>query len=633
MRTTIAAALPGQMATLEIEVVRIEPPATARQPTRAVVSDVSGFAELVFFRRFPAGKLAVGARLLVSGRFDERRQMVHPDHITPADRPADFPAIEQVWPLTAGLFAWHLRTPGGGGAGAGAGVSGMARCGVAAAGGLAGVSAKRWQGCRRRRNCPPLPCGGGWLMTSCWPTSWRWRWCGGGSGSGRGGRCWATACCGGKALAAFGHALTGPQAEATLAEIDADLAAPRRMLRLLQGDVGSGKTILAVLAMLRAVEAGAQAALMAPTEILARQHHRTLSRICPVPVALLTGSVTGRARGEVLARAGRWLGADGDRDARAAVGRGGVSRSGAGGDRRAASVRGGSAARAGAQGADGGCAGDDGDADSADAAADALGGDADQPADSGKPAGRAPIRTTLHQTGTLPEIFDAVARALAGPARIYWVCPLVEDSETLDVAAAEDRYATLAARFGGVVGLAHGRQDSAVREAALADFAAGRTRLLVATTVIEVGVDVPEASVMVVEHAERFGLAQLHQLRGRVGRGTVASYCLLLHDDGILEPARKRLALLRDTDDGFVLADEDFRLRGGGDLLGTRQSGERGFRIAVMPQDDGLLHMAHGDAELLLERDPKLVSERGDAARLLLRLFDRTAAWRTLRSG
>jgi ATP-dependent DNA helicase RecG len=188
-------------------------------------------------------------------------------------------------------------------------------------------------------------------------------------------------------------------------------------------------------------------------------------------------------------------------------------------------------------------------------------------------------------------------------------------------------------RFGALVGLAHGQLDSETREAALADFAAGRTRLLVATTVIEVGVDVPEASVMVIEQAERFGLAQLHQLRGRVGRGAAASFCLLLHSEAMPDSARRRLALLRDTDDGFLIADEDFRLRGGGDLLGTRQSGLPGWKLADPATDEGLLHMAAGDAELLLQKDPRLLSDRGRAVRILLRLFDRMAAFRTLHSG
>jgi len=251
----------------------------------------------------------------------------------------------------------------------------------------------------------------------------------------------------------------------------------------------------------------------------------------------------------------------------------------------------------------------------------------------GKPAGRKPIRTTTHPLSTLGVVCDAVARALASGARVYWVCPMVSESEAIDLAAVEARFASLAERFGTVMGLAHGRQDSAVREAAIADFAAGRTRLLVATTVIEVGVDVPEASVIVIEQAERFGLAQLHQLRGRVGRGEAASFCLLLYDDTLSETARKRLMLLRETEDGFRIADEDFRLRGGGDLLGTRQSGLPGWRLADPETDEGLLHMAGRDAELLLQRDADLSSPRGQAIRLLLRLFDKLDAFRTLHSG
>src|SRR5208337_4791211 len=244
--------------------------------------------------------------------------------------------------------------------------------------------------------------------------------------------------------------------------------------------------------------------------------------------------------------------------------------------------------------------------------------------------GRLPIRTTLHSLGTLPDVLEAIARKLDEGAQVYWVCPLVAESETLDIAAAEERFAALAARFGDRVGLAHGQQTSEVREKALADFSAGRVRLLVATTVVEVGVDVPEASVMVIEHAERFGLAQLHQLRGRVGRGAAASYCLLLHGDDLEEGGRKRLGVLRETDDGFRIADEDFRARGGGDLLGTRQAGDPDWRIAHPVDDEGLLHMARQDAAVLLERDPALSSERGRAVRVLLRLFDRAQAMRML---
>ena len=433
------------------------------------------------------------------------------------------------------------------------------------------------------------------------------------------------------ALRRFGHAPTASQ-RAALAEIDKDLTEPRRMLRLLQGDVGSGKTLVAALAMLLAVEAGAQAALMAPTEVLAKQHHRTLSRICPVPVALLTGSVTGAARRQVL------LGlASGDipivvgthalfqeavdyKDLALAVideqHRFGVDQRlllGSKGENTDVLVM------------------------TATPIPRTLlltqWGEMDVSRLTEKPAGRQPIRTTLHSLSTMADVLDGLARKLEEGAQVYWVCPLVAESEVLDVAAAEDRFAVLRERFGDAVGLAHGQQETAVRDAALADFALGKLRLLVATTVVEVGVDVPQASVMVIEHAERFGLAQLHQLRGRVGRGAAASFCLLLHADGLAETARRRLMLLRDTEDGFRIADEDFRLRGGGDVLGTRQSGMPGFRLADPMEHEGLLHMAHQDAALLLQRDPGLTSERGKAARVLLRLFDRAAAMKTLLAG
>lgn len=250
-----------------------------------------------------------------------------------------------------------------------------------------------------------------------------------------------------------------------------------------------------------------------------------------------------------------------------------------------------------------------------------------------KPGGRQPIRTTIHSLATLPDVIEAIARALARKERIYWVCPMVGESELIDLAAAETRFAELYALFGDAVGLAHGQQDPAIRDRALADFAAGRVRLLVATTVIEVGVDVPEASVMVIEHAERFGLAQLHQLRGRVGRGTAQSYCLLLHEDGLTQSMQRRLTLLRETEDGFVIADEDFRIRGGGDMLGKRQSGLPGYRLADVPDQERLLEIAKKDAELLLHQDPKLEGKRGPAIRTLLRLFNRAAAVRTLDAG
>ena len=629
-RGTIQAALPGALVTIEARVVRIEPPGNPRQPTKVTVTDGTGFADLVFFKRFPAGRLAVDAVVLASGKFDDRRQMVHPDHIVPADRAEELPWVEPVWPLTAGLFAWHLRKP-------------MAAV-LALLPALpewhdpALLKREAWPGfaaalrevqapaappsdiARRRLAYDELLADQVMLAIAR------------GRNHARPGRALVgDGALRGRALARFGHPPTASQL-AALAEIDADLAAPRRMTRLLQGDVGSGKTLVAVLAMLRAVESGAQAALMAPTEVLAQQHLRTLARLCPVPVALLTGSVTGKSRGTIL----RAL-ADGSlpiivgthallsdavawQDLGLAVideqHRFGVDQRlllGAKGDTTDVLVM------------------------TATPIPRTLlltqYGEMQVSRLADKPAGRKPIRTTLHSLATLPDVADGVARALERGARVYWVCPLVAESEVSDLAAAEMRFADLRERFGHVVGLAHGRQDGAARDAALADFAAGRTRLLVATTVIEVGVDVPEASVMVIEHAERFGLAPLHQLRGRVGRGAEASFCLLLHEDWINESARRRLTLLRDTEDGFLIADEDFRIRGGGDVLGTRQSGKRGFRLADPDGDEGLLHMAARDAAALLDRDPRLRSARGEAVRVLLRLFERTQAMRTLHSG
>jgi ATP-dependent DNA helicase RecG len=250
-----------------------------------------------------------------------------------------------------------------------------------------------------------------------------------------------------------------------------------------------------------------------------------------------------------------------------------------------------------------------------------------------KPAGRKPITTTMHRLSELPRLLDAVARALRAGGRVYWVCPSVQESEVMDITATELRFAELQKRFGADVALAHGKQDAAVRDSSLAAFASGAAKILVATTVIEVGVDVPAANVIIIEHAERFGLAQLHQLRGRVGRGAAQSFCLLLHAEKLGETARKRLALLRETEDGFVIADTDYRLRGSGDVLGTKQSGLPGYLLADPEAHGDLLPMANQDATLLLERDPRLQSPRGQAVRILLNLFDQREAIQTLRAG
>ena len=632
-RPAIRDAVPGTVATLAVEVVRQETPDNARQPWRITCGDGTGFMELVYFGRPPPRAIQPGARLVVSGKleaFGDRLTMPKPDHVIPAAHAFMVPGIEPVWPMTAGLFPGQVRTamrhaldqvpdlpewhdaslmrregwPGFRDAlravqSPEALPADLARRRLSYDELLAHQVAMAWmRQLERVRPGRPLV-GGGHLRQ--------------------------------QTLDRFGFVPTRSQVEA-LAEIDTDLAAPRRMLRLLQGDVGSGKTLVALLAMLRAAEAGCQAALMAPTEVLAKQHHRTLSRLSSVPVELLTGSVKGIARRNAL------IGIANGR-VKLVVGTHALFQDAVQYHDLALAVI------------------DEQHRFGVDQRL-LLGGKGEQtdilvmtatpiPRTllltqwgrmevsrlTEKPAGRQPIRTSVHSLATLPDVTDGIGRALDRGERAYWVCPMVSESELTDLAAAEARFADLHARFGDVVGLAHGQQDPAVRDAALADFAAGVTRLLVATTVIEVGVDVPEASIMVIEHAERFGLAQLHQLRGRVGRGAAQSYCLLLHDDGLTDTMRRRLTLLKDTEDGFLIADEDFRIRGGGDLLGKRQSGLPGFKLADPVQHEGLLHMASRDAALLLDRDPRLGSDRGEAVRTLLRLFDRGPALRTLAAG
>ncbi|MDR3422254.1 MAG: ATP-dependent DNA helicase RecG [Xanthobacteraceae bacterium] len=435
-------------------------------------------------------------------------------------------------------------------------------------------------------------------------------------------------------VAALPYALTQSQQRAT-ADIIADLAQPNRMLRLLHGDVGSGKTVVALLAAATVIEAGRQAAFMAPTEILARQHFATIAPLAAaagIRLAILTGRERGRERPEILSAL-----AAGDIDlivgthalfqedvafhdlALAIVDeqqRFGVHQ------RLALSRKG--------------------------EAVDLLVltatpiprtlvltyfGDMDVSELREKPAGRQKIDTRALPLERLAEVIEAVSRALDDGRRVYWVCPLVEESETIDLAAAEDRYRSLKKRFGDTAELVHGRMRGTEKDAAMARFAEGSARILVATTVIEVGVDVPAASVMVIEHAERFGLAQLHQLRGRIGRGADRSICLLLYRAPLGETAKARLAILRETDDGFRIAEEDLRLRGEGDVLGTRQSGMPGFRLARLEVHGKLLSAAREDAALVLNRDPKLKSARGAALRQLLYLFARDEAIRLLGAG
>jgi ATP-dependent DNA helicase RecG len=407
------------------------------------------------------------------------------------------------------------------------------------------------------------------------------------------------------------------------------------MLRLLQGDVGSGKTVLALLAMANAVEAGGQAALLAPTDVLARQHFATLEPVCRqvgLEIALLTGRDKGKARDATLAR----LAAG---ELKLIVGTHALMQEDvAFGDLRLAIVD--EQHRFGVEQrmalADKG-AGIDLLVMTATPIPRTLMmtayGDIDVSRLTEKPAGRQPIDTRTLPLDRLDEVAGALRRAIGQGARIYWVCPLVDESEAVDLAAATERHRMLRQLFGDRVGLVHGRQKAAERDAAMVAFAAGEIDILVATTVIEVGVNVPDATVMVVEHAERFGLAQLHQLRGRVGRGLARSSCLLLYQAPLGETAKARLQILRETEDGFRIAEEDLRLRGGGELLGTRQSGVPEFRYADLAVHGDLLAMARDDAHLLVERDANLKSRRGEALRMLLYLFRQDSAIRTLASG
>jgi len=608
----------------------------ARGPFRVAAEDAVGnHVALVYFGGNPGWAkklLPLGEPRLISGKLDrygDEWQIVHPDHVLPPEEAEQLPAWEGVYRLTQGITSRRLAQ--------------LAEEAVARA--------------------PTLD---EWIEPSViarynWP-SWREAV----AAVHRGAAPAATERLGYDELFANQLALmlvrastrkrraiplTGdgrlrtmlklpyrptPAQQRVIAEIEGGIAQPQAMLRLVQGDVGSGKTLVALMALLAAVESGAQGALLAPTEILARQHFDNLTRLTaglPVSIAILTGRDKGRARESTLMGL-----ADGSIDI--LIGTHAIFQEAV--QYRALGLavideqhRFGVAQRLLLT-------------SKAETPPHLLVmtatpiprtlaltnyGEMDISRIDEMPPGRQPIETRVLASQRLGEVIDGLGRHIAGGGQAYWVCPLVEESEAVDLAAAEERAALLQQRFPGRIGLVHGRMKGLERDREMDRFQRGEFAVLVATTVIEVGVDVPNATLMIVEAADRFGLAQLHQLRGRVGRGEGKSVCLLIRGTQLSETARARLALMRETNDGFRIAEEDLRLRGGGELLGTRQSGEAGFRLASPDLVARLAPVANDDARLLVDRDGGLDGPRGQAARVMLYLFGRDTAVQLLRSG
>ena len=645
-RPAIADIVPGNLVTLNVVVKahRAPPPSVTRAPYKVICEDDTGRIELVFFhadRRYLQRMLPVGERRIVSGRaqaYGKHLQITHPDHIAAEGDTDAIPLLEPVYPLSQGVSQRAVRN--------------AARQAVARVPDLPEwldrdfVAARDWPGFRRALEILHAPhddtdlaaAGPARKRLACDELlssqlalalmRRRFRRLSGRAIAG-------TGACAQKIRSALPFELTNAQ-ERAVAEILSDMAAPYRMLRLLQGDVGSGKTLVALLAMSAAVEAGGQAALMAPTEVLARQHYNTIARMgaaAGLRVALLTGREGGPGRettlkaikeghADIVVGTHALFQADVEfRDLALAVideqHRFGVYQ------RLALQAKG------------------NGGVDILVATATPIPrtlmmthyGDMDVSVLDEKPPGRKPVTTRAMPVERIQDVIDAVRRTLQSGAQVFWVCPLVESSDVAAATAAEERAAHLRQHFGDRVGLVHGRMKGVDRDAVMKAFAAGEIGVLVSTTVIEVGVDVPNASVMVIEHAERFGLAQLHQLRGRVGRGSAQATCLLLYQGPLSETAEARLKALRDTDDGFRIAEEDLRLRGGGEILGSKQSGDPGFRVARLPEDGDVLEAARDQAGLLLERDPALEGQQGTAVRACLYLFERDAAIRAARAG
>ncbi|HAQ33755.1 MAG: ATP-dependent DNA helicase RecG [Maricaulis sp.] len=645
LRTRITEAPEGSIVTIEARVEEhIPAPRQGFRPYKVRMSDESGFLHLVYFhprtdwlqKSLPPGEVRV-----VSGRMEKfggEYQITHPDLVMTVDDAASAPPIEPVYPMTAGLSAKVLRKA----------IDAALRDVPELPEWIedqvsAGRGWPRWKTAVEALHRPegevdldpqtPLRQRLAFDELFAWQLTLQLARANRKRSRGR-----ALPGDGRKVQAVLDNAPfppTGAQSRA-FEEIQRDMAAPDRMTRLLHGDVGAGKTFVAALAAARTAESGAQTAIMAPTEILARQHLKTLKPLLEpagLTVEALTGRDKGKTRMDILERLKA-----GDIDVICgthALFQEGVEMADLGlavideqhrfgvSDRMRLSAKG---LRP----------------DTLVMTATpiprtvtlALYGDLDVSRLDEKPAGRTPIDTRLVSMDRLEEVIEGVRRALARGERVYWVCPLVEESETSDLSAAEDRHKQLAAVFGEErVGLVHGRMKPKEKEAAAIAFREGRTAVLVATTVIEVGVDAPDATIMVIEHSERFGLAQLHQLRGRVGRGERKSTCLLLYRGPLGETARARLETMRETEDGFRIAEEDWKLRGMGDPLGLRQSGLPDYRLADLAAHADLINLAHDAARMAVTTDPDFTGPKADALRILLYLFEREQGIRLIRSG
>lgn len=631
-------------ATVVVTVGAHRPPRSRGGAYRVQVEDAETSFEIVFFHGrsdYLKRVLPTGARRLVSGKvelFDGLIQMVHPDHILPEEDLADIPEFEPVYPLTAGVTQktmWKAtrsaiaRVPDvaewidpAQKARAGWPDFGAAITRAHAPEGKADLS----PGAPARERLAYDELMAHQLTLALARARQR---------RGKGQPSVGTGVLQARVRAAFPYAPTGAQ-ERAIAEIAADMGAEKRMSRLLQGDVGSGKTLVAFMALLVAVEAGGQGVMMAPTEILARQHLdelRPLAESAGVVLEILTGRDKGSERRAKLAALARG-------DIQVLVGTHAVFQADvAFSDLRLAVVD--EQHRFGVrQRLELGKKGLAPDVLVMTATpiprslALAQYGDMDTSVLDEKPPGRKPIKTVLVSEGRIDEVIGRLRVAIDEGQQCYWVCPLVEESEVSDLVAAEERFKRLRAAFGDdVVGLVHGQMPSEAKDAAMADFQSGRSRLLVATTVIEVGVNVPNATIMVIERAESFGLAQLHQLRGRVGRGSGASTCLLMYQPPLSDGGRRRLEVLRETEDGFRIAETDLQMRGAGDVIGTAQSGVPRFRVADLERQAGLMATAQSDARALLAEDPTLEGPRGRAARLLLWLMRQDEAIRLIGVG